>query len=81
MPSARVWAILAVISMLSLAGWVALALGAMTGAVAVVTVLSTLSGGVTALLGVLLRGERLNWWQGLGVAAILAGVVLLRLDQ
>ena len=81
MPSARVWAILAVISMLSLAGWVALALGAMTGAVAVVTVLSTLSGGVTALLGVLLRGERLNRWQGLGVAAILAGVVLLRLDQ
>ena len=81
MPSAHAWAILAVISMLSLAGWVALALGAMTGAVAVVTVLSTLSGGVTALLGVLLRGERLNRWQGLGVAAILAGVVLLRLDQ
>jgi drug/metabolite transporter (DMT)-like permease len=53
----------------------------MTGAVAVVTVLSTLSGGVTALLGVILRGERLTRWQGLGVAKILAGVVLLRLGQ
>jgi drug/metabolite transporter (DMT)-like permease len=80
-PSVRAWAILAIVSLLSLAGWAALALGAMTGAVAVVTVLSTLSGGVTALLGVILRGERLTCWQGLGVAAILTGVVLLRLGE
>jgi drug/metabolite transporter (DMT)-like permease len=81
-PSARGWAIFAMVSLLSLGGRAALALGAaMTGAVAVVTVLSTLSGGITALLGVILRGERLTRWQGLGVTAILAGVVLLRLDQ
>jgi drug/metabolite transporter (DMT)-like permease len=72
---------LAIVSLLSLAGWAALALGATTGAVAMVTVLSTLSGGVTALLGVILRGERLTRWQSLGVATILTGVVLLRLGE
>jgi hypothetical protein len=51
MPSAHAWAILAVISMLSLAGWVALALGAMTGSVARERSQHRDHGGVTALLG------------------------------
>ncbi|PRH85567.1 EamA family transporter [Labrys okinawensis] len=46
-----------------------------------VTVLSTLSGAVTAALGVVLRGERLSPLQWLGIAAALFGVLLLRIGS
>jgi uncharacterized membrane protein len=45
--------------------------------VAVVTVLSTLSGGIAALLGALLLRERLAALQWLGVLTVLAGAVVL----
>ncbi len=68
------------IGLLSLGGFASMALGALTGAVSVVTVLSTLSGAVTAGLGVALRGERLGPIQWFGVIGVLCGVVLLRLE-
>ncbi|MDT3377978.1 DMT family transporter [Labrys neptuniae] len=78
-PPSSLWLLITAIGLLSLCGFGTLALGALTGAVAVVTVLSTLSGAVTAALGVVLRGERLSALQWFGIAAALLGVLLLRI--
>jgi drug/metabolite transporter (DMT)-like permease len=78
-PPASAWPLLLAQSTASLAALGSFAIGASTGAVAVVTVLSTLSGGVTALLGLTLRAERLTVLQWTGVAAVIAGAVVLRL--
>lgn len=67
------------ISLLSLIGFFSLAYGATTGHVAVVTVLSSLASGVTALLGFSVRGERPSIPQWLGIAAIIGGVVVLKI--
>ncbi len=56
----------------------AMALGAATGQVAIVTVLSSLASAVTVLLGFVIRHERPSAAQWLGIAAILVGVVLLK---
>lgn len=66
------------ISLFSLLGFLSLALGAATGQVAIVTVLSSLASAVTVLLGFVIRHERPSAAQWLGIAAILAGVVLLK---
>ncbi|WP_448950717.1 DMT family transporter [Labrys neptuniae] len=79
-PPASLWVLTSVIGVVSLCGFGTLALGALTGAVAVVTVLSTLSGAVTAALGVVLRGERLSPIQWFGIVTALAGVLLLRIE-
>lgn len=79
-PPASLWVLITSIGLLSLCGFGTLALGALTGAVAVVTVLSTLSGAVTAALGVMLRGERLSPPQWFGIGAALLGVLLLRIE-
>jgi drug/metabolite transporter (DMT)-like permease len=78
-PPASAWPLLLAQSTASLAALGSFAIGASTGAIAVVTVLSTLSGGVTALLGLTLRAERLTALQWTGVAAVIAGAVVLRL--
>ncbi|MBW3617727.1 MAG: DMT family transporter [Proteobacteria bacterium] len=51
--------------------------GLTTGQVAVVTVLSSLAGAVTVLLGLMVLGDRLSAQQWAGVVAALTGVVLL----
>ena len=79
LPPNSLWSLTIAIGLLSLCGFGTLALGALAGAVAVVTVLSTLSGAVTAALGVMLRGERLSAVQWFGIAAALLGVLLLRI--
>lgn len=66
------------ISLFSLLGFCTLAYGATTGHVAIVTVLSSLASGVSALLGFFVRGKRPGALQWLGIATIIAGVVILR---
>lgn len=46
---------------------------------AIVTVLSTLSGGIAALLGALLLRERLSALQWAGVLTVLAGALVLHM--
>lgn len=78
-PTWRQGGLLLAASLLSLGGFTAFAVGAGAGSVAVVTVLSTLSGGIAALLGALLLRERLSGLQWLGVLTVLAGAVVLHL--
>ncbi|MFN1145183.1 DMT family transporter [Serratia liquefaciens] len=66
-------------SLLSLAGFSAFAMGAGSGSLAIVTVLSTLSGGIAALLGALLLRERLSALQWAGVLTVLAGALVLHM--
>lgn len=78
-PGWRQGGLLLAASLLSLGGFSAFSVGAGGGSVAVVTVLSTLSGGIAALLGALLLRERLSGLQWLGVLTVLAGAVVLHL--
>lgn len=78
-PGWRQGGLLLAASLLSLGGFSAFSMGAGGGSVAVVTVLSTLSGGIAALLGALLLRERLSGIQWLGVLTVLAGAVVLHL--
>lgn len=78
-PTWRQGLLLLLASLLSLGGFSAFAVGAGRGSLAIVTVLSTLSGGIAALLGALLLRERLSVWQWLGVLTVLAGAVALHL--
>ena len=66
-------------SIFNLGGFAAFALGALEGSVAIVTVISTLSGGVAAILGYLFYKERLVSGQLLGVILVLLGAVVLHL--
>ncbi|WP_256714134.1 DMT family transporter [Serratia fonticola] len=77
-PNLRQTGLLLAASLLNLAGFAAFAVGSGHGSLSVVTVLSTLSGGVAALLGALLLGERLSGVQWLGVMTVLAGALLLQ---
>lgn len=70
--------IVAPIMPISLLGFFTLAYGATTRHVAIVTVLSSLASGVSALLGFFVRGERPSALQWLGIATIIAGVVMLK---
>lgn len=68
-------------SLLNLGGFSAFSVGASGGSVAVVTVLSTLSGGIAALLAALLLRERLSVLQWVGVFTVLAGAVALHVKS
>jgi uncharacterized membrane protein len=57
---------------------VTIALGFETGKVAVVAVLSSVSGFVAAALGAIFLGERLLLRQGMGVVLLTAGIALIR---
>lgn len=59
--------------------YAACSVGFATGQVAVVTVLSSLSSAVTAVLGAAFLGERLAPRQWAGIAAILLGIALINL--
>lgn len=69
--------VLALQTFANLVGYASFVVGMATGAVALVTVLSTLAAAVTALLGLSLRGERLSPLQTVGVVIVVAGVLLL----
>lgn len=79
LPSPAALPLLIVQALANLLGYGSFAVGMATGAVTLVTVLSILAAAVTALLGLSLRGERLNHLQSIGVIAVLAGVMLLHI--
>ncbi|MFO2466171.1 DMT family transporter [Pseudomonas sp. 15FMM2] len=64
-------------SLMNLGGFSAFSWGAMVGSVSVVTVISTLSGGIAAILGYVFFKERLRAVQVLGVVLVLMGAVVL----
>lgn len=64
-------------SLCNLMGYAAFAVGMTTGAVTIVTVLSTFAAAITAIFGLVLRKETLSRAQTAGVSAILIGAVLL----
>jgi len=80
-PNWRQGGLLLLASLLSLAGFSAFAMGAGSGSLAIVTVLSTLSGGIAALLGALLLRERLSALQWAGVLTVLAGALVLHMKS
>ena len=66
-------------SLMNLGGFSSFAWGAVAGSVSVVTVISTLSGGIAAILGYVFFKERLTKMQVLGVVLVLVGAFALHL--
>lgn len=66
-------------SLFNLGGFSAFSWGALNGSVSVVTVISTLSGGIAAIFGYLFFHERLSVIQISGVSLVLLGALLLHL--
>jgi drug/metabolite transporter (DMT)-like permease len=66
-------------SLINLGGFSSFAWGAVAGSVSVVTVISTLSGGIAAILGYVFFKERLAKLQVLGVVLVLVGAFVLHL--
>lgn len=64
-------------SIFNLAGFAAFSWGALYGSISIVTVISTLSGGIAAVLGFLLYKEKLSPVQILGIFFVLGGAVIL----
>ena len=66
-------------SLMNLGGFSSFAWGSVAGSVSVVTVISTLSGGIAAILGYVFFKERLAKLQVLGVVLVLVGAFVLHL--
>ncbi|MDB5993313.1 MAG: rane protein [Pseudomonas sp.] len=66
-------------SLMNLGGFSSFAYGAVAGSVSVVTVISTLSGGIAAMMGYVFFKERLAKLQVLGVVLVLLGAFVLHL--
>lgn len=66
-------------SLMDLGGFSSFAWGAVAGSVSVVTVISTLSGGIAAILGYVFFKERLGKVQVSGVVLVLVGAFVLHL--
>lgn len=66
-------------SLMNLGGFSSFAWGAVAGSVSVVTVISTLSGGIAAILGYVFFKERLGEVQVSGVVLVLVGAFVLHL--
>ncbi|USS54374.1 DMT family transporter [Pseudomonas kermanshahensis] len=76
-PGLKGYCALCCASLFNLAGFTAFSYGALTGAVAIVTVISTMSGGIAAILGYLFYKDRLTLMQIAGVCLVLLGAVVL----
>ncbi|WP_248916933.1 DMT family transporter [Pseudomonas moorei] len=79
LPSAKSFGTLTSASLLNLGGFSAFSFGAINGSVSVVTVISTLSGGIAAILGYLFFKERLLSIQVVGIFLVLVGAIILHL--
>lgn len=79
LPSPKDVGLLGMASLLNLGGFSAFSWGAINGSVSVVTVISTLSGGIAAVLGCLVFKERLGGWQVCGVILVLMGAIILHM--
>ncbi len=77
LPPVRAGVTLVAASLLNLGGFSAFSYGVMVESVSVVTVISTLSGGIAAVLGFLFFKERLSTIQVCGVGLVLIGAVAL----
>lgn len=75
----RTCATLCCASLFNLGGFTAFSWGVLNGSISIVTVISTLSGGIAAILGYFFYRERLSSFQVVGVSLVLAGAVLLHL--
>ncbi|CAM4060580.1 Membrane protein [Pseudomonas reidholzensis] len=64
-------------SLCNLAGFFAFSIGATHGAVSVVTVISTLSGGIAAILGCIIYREKLSALQVVGILSVVFGAGLI----
>lgn len=71
--------LLASTSLMNLGAFLAFSWGAMSGSVSVVTVISTLSGGIAAVLGYVFFKEWLTAVQVTGVVRVLLGALVLHL--
>lgn len=80
LPALRLCAPLVLVSVLNLGGFLAFSYGAMAGSVSVVTVISTLSGGIATVLAYLIFKEKLSWVQVVGVGLVLVGAFALHLN-
>lgn len=80
-PTPKVLSALCAASLLNLGGFVSFAVGAIHGSLSVVTVISTLSGGVAAILGFLILKERLSRKQISGIALVLVSAIILHLSK
>ncbi|KEZ75256.1 EamA family transporter [Pseudomonas syringae] len=76
-PRPRSCFLLIATSLLNLGGFSAFSWGTALGSVSIVTVISTLSGGVAAILGFLFFKERLGMIQISGVLLVILGAVML----
>jgi drug/metabolite transporter (DMT)-like permease len=79
LPSVKSVGTLTSASLLNLGGFSAFSFGAINGSVSVVTVISTLSGGIAAVLGYLFFKERLGKVQVAGIVLVLLGAIILHL--
>ena len=77
--SRRIWLLLAAIGLIDTTAFVANNSGMQFGHVSIVTVLSSLYGAVTVLLGGIFIRERIANSQWLGIALIFGGIVLVNL--
>lgn len=75
----RAYAALCGASLSNLGGFTAFSYGVVGGSVAIVTVISTLSGGVAAALGYLFYRERMTAMQLVGICLVLGGAMALHL--
>lgn len=79
LPRGRVWLLLAVVGLVDTCAFVANNEGMRMGHVSIVTVLASLYGAVTVLLGGIFVRERIAKSQWCGIALIFAGIVLVNL--
>lgn len=77
LPQGEVWWLLIGVGVLDTTAFVASAVGLATDSTAVVSVVSSLFSAVTVLLAWIFLREKLRWWQWLGIAVVLVGVVLV----
>jgi drug/metabolite transporter (DMT)-like permease len=79
LPRGNVWWLLAVVGLVDTAAFVANNVGMQLGHVSIVSVLSSLYGAVTVLLGAIFVREPLRKTQWCGIVLIFAGIVLVNL--
>jgi drug/metabolite transporter (DMT)-like permease len=79
MPQGSVWWLIAAVGLMDSTAFIANNAGLHTGQVSLVSVLSSLYGGVTVLLSWIFLRERLEGSQWLGIALLFAGIVLVSL--
>ena len=77
LPPKGAWMPLCAASIFNLGGFSAFSWGVLNGSISIVTVISTLSGGIAALMGCVFYKEKLSSLQFGGVLLVLAGAVVL----